>query len=437
MAEVVLDPTGLTGRTDAGIRQALAGRRGRWSTTLLFAGPAVVASIAYMDPGNIATNIGAGSRFGYELLWVVVLANLVAMLFQSLSAKLGIVTGRNLAELCRAQFPLPVVRIMWVVSEIAAIATDLAEFLGGALGLSLLCGMPLFWGMAITALVTYGILLFEKRGFRPIELTIGALVAIIGLCYLAELFIAPIDWGSALLHSVKPGLDDPQAVTLAVAIFGATIMPHAVYLHSGLAQSRTPVASDEERRRLLRYSNREVIVALTLAGLVNMAMVMVAAGAFHAGHPEVAEIGTAYRLLTPVLGAGAAGLFLVSLIASGVSSSVVGTMAGQMIMEGFLGFRLPIWLRRAVTMVPALIIVGLGVDVTRSLVISQVVLSLALPIPLVALLIFTGRRSLMGDLVNGPAMRLTAIGGAALVLLLDGVLLLQSCGVPVPLFGIA
>jgi manganese transport protein len=426
----------LTARTDFAIRETLAGRRRRGlRTSLLFAGPAVVVSIAYMDPGNFATNIQAGARYGYSLLWVVLAANVIAMLFQSLSAKLGIVTGRNLAEMCRAHFPFPVVLAMWGVSEIAAMATDLAEFLGGAIGLSLLFGLPLLWGMVATGIVTYAILMVEKRGFRPIELVIGGLVGIIGLCYLIEMFVTPIDWGAAALHTVLPNLDDAAALTIAVGIIGATVMPHAVYLHSGLTQVRTPATNNSERRKLLQYSNWEVVIALSIAGLVNMAMVMMASGAFHAGHSEVAEIQTAYYTLTPLLGVGAAGVFLASLIASGVSSSVVGTMAGQMIMQGFVGFRIPVWARRLVTMVPAFVVVALGVNATNALVASQVVLSIALPIPMIALLIFTQRADIMGAFVNGLPTRIAALAATAIVLVLNTVLLLKTFGVPLPLLG--
>jgi manganese transport protein len=425
----------LTGRTDSAIRAVLAGgQRGR-SSPLLFAGPAVVASIAYMDPGNFATNIQAGAKYGYVLLWVVVLASVTAMLFQALSAKLGIVTGRNLAQLCREQFPRPAVWILWGVSEVAAMATDLAEFLGGAIGLSLLLNMPLFAGMVVTGIVTYAILLVERQGFRPIEMIIGSLVAVIALCYVVEVFIAPVTWGSAALHSVVPHIPDAQALTIAVAIIGATVMPHAIYLHSGLTQARTLTRNDQERRLLLTYSNREVVIALSVAGLVNMAMVLMAAAAFHAGHSDVAEIETAYHTLTPLLGAAAAGVFLVSLIASGVSSSVVGTMAGQMIMQGFVGFRIPIWVRRLVTMLPAFVIIGIGIDATKALVLSQVVLSLALPVPMVALLLFTRRRDLMGSFANSALTNVAAIAAAAIVLALNSVLLLQSLGVD-PMAGL-
>ena len=244
-------------RMQFAIREVLDGRRRGWRAFIPMAGPAVIASIAYMDPGNFATNIQAGAKYGYTLLWVVLLANVIAMLFQALSAKLGIVTGRNLAEICREEWPRPLVWVMWIVSEIAAMATDLAEFLGGAIGLSLLFGLPLIWGMVVTAIVTYGILTFERRGFRSIELIIGALIAMIGLCYVIELFIAPVDWGAAAFHSVVPQLQDAAAVTIAVGIIGATVMPHAIYLHSGLTQARTIARDDADRRELCAIRTRK------------------------------------------------------------------------------------------------------------------------------------------------------------------------------------
>jgi manganese transport protein len=422
----------LSERTVATARQVLAGRLGGWRAYAAFTGPAVVASIAYVDPGNFATNIQAGAKYGYGLLWVVLLANLIAMLFQALSAKLGIVTGRNLAELCRDHFPQPIVWAMWGVSEIAAMATDLAEFLGGAIGLSLLFHMPLIAGMTVTAVITYGLLMVQNFGFRPIELIIGSMVSIIALCYVVEMFIVPIDWAAAAVHSAVPHIADAQALLLAVGIIGATVMPHAVYLHSGLTQRRMPVRDDTERRKVLRFSNQEVLIALTIAGLVNVAMVMMAASAFHAGHPEVAEIETAYYTLTPLFGAGAAGVFLLSLIVSGVSASTVGTMAGQMIMQGFVGFSIPLWVRRLVTMLPAFVVVALGVNATMALVVSQVVLSIALPLPMVALLIFTGRRDIMGAFANRPITRVAALIGAAAVLLLNFVLIAQALGAAIP-----
>jgi manganese transport protein len=422
----------LSDRAVATAQQVLRGERSGWRGYLVFAGPAVIASIAYVDPGNFATNIQAGAKFGYGLLWVVLLANVIAMLFQALSAKLGIVTGRNLAEMCRAEFAKPVVLAMWAVSEIAAMATDLAELLGGAIGLSLLFHMPLFAGMVTTAIATYALLLFQNLGFRPIELIIAGMVSIIALCYLVEVFIVPIDWMSAAVHSVVPQIADAQALLLAVGIIGATVMPHAVYLHSGLTQSRMPVRDDGERRKLVRFSNQEVILALTVAGHVNMAMVRMASSAFHAGYPEVAEIETAYHTLAPLFGVGAAAIFLLSLIASGISASTVGTMAGQMIMQGFVGFRIPIWLRRLVTMVPAIIVVALGINATNAMIISQVVLSIALPLPMIALIIFTGRRDIMGAFTNSRTTQVVAAVGAAIVIVLNLFLIAEFVGLPIP-----
>jgi manganese transport protein len=432
MDDIIVSKRSLTERTIAAAQDALAGQRGGLRAYLAFAGPAVIASIGYMDPGNFATNIQAGAKYGYTLLWVVLAANLIAMLYQALSAKLGIVTGYNLAEMCREHFPRPVVWAMWIVSEIAAMATDLAEFLGGAIGLSLLFQMPLLAGMAITAVVTYGVLTFEAYGFRPIELIIISMVGLIALCYVIELFIAPVDWPSAALHTVLPQIPDAEALLLSVGIIGATIMPHAIYLHSGLTQARMPVQNDTERRKVLRFSNQEVIIALAVAGLVNMAIVIMASGAFHAGHPDVAEIETAYHTLTPLLGIGAAGVFLLSLIASGISSSTVGTMAGQMIMQGFVKFRIPILVRRLVTMIPAFVVVAIGANATNSLVISQVVLSFAVPLPMISLLIFTSRRDIMGQFANSRVTFVLAVVGTIIVLLLNIFLILQILGVPIP-----
>lgn len=411
------------------MREVLAGRRRGLSGLLPFAGPAMVVSVAYIDPGNFATNIQAGARYGYALLWVVVLANLVAMLFQSLSARLGIVTGRNLAELCREHLPRPVVYIMWVISELAAMATDLAEFLGGAIGLSLLFHMPLVVGMGITAVVTYVLLLLEGKGFRRLELTIGALVGVVGLSYLVELFIAPVSWGAVGKQMFIPNIPDSAAIAIAVGIIGATVMPHALFLHSGLTERRARPKNDLERKRIIRLSNLEVILALTVAGMINIAMVLMAAGAFHGSHPDVAKIETAYQTLVPLLGGAAATIFLISLIASGFSSSVVGTMAGQMIMQGFVDFRIPIWLRRAITMVPSFAVVIAGVDATRALVLSQVALSIALPFPMIALVWFTSRRDLMGVFRNGVPVIIGAVAAALVVLGLNVWLLLDAFGV--------
>jgi manganese transport protein len=422
---------GLSERTVEAIHEVFDGRPRRFSA-MLFVGPAVIASIAYMDPGNFATNIQAGAKYGYALLWVVLAANVIAMLFQALSAKLGIVTGRNLAEMCREQFPLPLVYALWVVSEVAAMATDLAEFLGGAIGLSLLLHIPLILGMVVTAALTYGLLVGAGRGFRPMELAIGALVAAISICYLIELFIAPVDWGAAAIGTIAPHFPDAAALTIAVGIVGATVMPHAIFLHSGLTQNRAAARHDDDRRKLVSFSNREVVIALAIAGAVNMAMVIMAASAFHEGHSDVAEIETAYTTLTPLLGAGAAGVFLVSLLCSGLSSSAVGTLAGQMIMQGFVGFKIPILVRRLVTMIPAFIVVALGVNATQALVLSQVVLSFALPAPMIALVLFTRRRAIMGRYANNRLTDAAAIVATIAILALNVILLAQTFGFDIP-----
>lgn len=426
---------GLTERTVREGQAALRGRRRGLRAALPFVGPAVVASVAYTDPGNFATNIQAGAQYGYALLWVVVSANLIAMLFQAMSAKLGIVTGQSLAQLCRDRLPRPLSLAMWGVSEIAAMATDLAEFLGGGVALSLLLGVPLLAGLGITGIATYAVLLLGNRGFRPLELLIGGFVVLIGVCYAVELVVTPQDWAALGAGMVRPSLPDGGALALAVGIVGATVMPHAIYLHSSLTQSRVPVDDEAARQRLLRYSNREVVAALSVASVVNLAMVAMAAAAFHAGHADVAEIGTAYHTLGPLLGAGAASVFLISLLASGFSSSVVGTMAGQVIMQDFLQWRTPLWLRRAVTMLPAFAVVALGVEATQALVMSQIVLSLALPVPMIALVWFTGRRAVMGRYVNRPVVQVAAAAMSALVLGLNALLLAQAAGLDLPGLG--
>ncbi|HTH99263.1 MAG TPA: Nramp family divalent metal transporter [Stellaceae bacterium] len=393
---------------------------------LPFLGPAVVASIAYIDPGNIAVNIQAGAGHGYELLWVVALANLVAMLFQALSAKLGIATGQNLAELCREHFPRPLVYFMWITGEVGAIATDLAEFLGAAIGFSLIFHWSLLSGMVVTAVVTYGILSLHRGSFLGLEIFIGLAVTVIGGCYLLELFLAPPVWGQVALHSVWPELHGADAELLAVGIIGATVMPHAIYLHSGLTQRRVKLQSDDERAAAIRSSNRKVVMTLAAAGLINMAMVCMAARVFHEGHNDIASIDTAYRTLVPVLGQAAGVIFLVALMASGISSSVVGTLAGQVIMQGFVRFTIPMGVRRLVTMLPAIAIVALGVDSTHALVLSQVVLSLVLPVPVLALIVLSRRRQLMRGFTPSKLTEVTAVAAALLIVGLNLALVIES-----------
>jgi manganese transport protein len=410
--------------TELAARAALDGRRKGVGALVPLAGPAIMASVGYMDPGNFATNIQAGSTYGYQLLWVVLLANLAAMLFQAMSAKLGIVTRRNLAELCRQEFSPRVVVSMWVASEVAAIATDLAEFLGGALGISLLFHLSLLCGLTITGVVTFAVLQLDKRGFRPLERVITALVGVVGLSCLCEVVFASPDWHAALFHTVVPQLRDRSALTLAAGIIGATIMPHTLYLHSGLTQNRTPARNDRERRRLLRFSNKEVVIALGFAGLVNLAMVMMSASVFGKSAAGIADISVAYHALVPALGIGAAGVFLVALIASGISSSVIGTMAGQVIMQGFVGFSIPIWARRVITMAPAFVI-ALSCNTMTAMLLSQVVLSFVLPLPMIALLVLSSRKSVMGDFVTGKGTAIAAVLTTVLVVLLNVVLIRQ------------
>jgi manganese transport protein len=404
--------------------EVLAGKRRGLAALLPFAGPAFVASVAYMDPGNFATNIAGGARFGYRLLWVVVLANLMAMLFQALSAKLGIATGKNLAELCREHAARPVAFAMWIVSELGAMATDLAEFLGAIVALYLLFHIPMLVGALITAAVTYAILALHRYGFRMMEVIIGSLVGVIAVCYVVETLLSRPQWNQVLYHSVVPWLGGSSSLLLSVGIVGATVMPHAIYLHSALTQDRIVTDASAQRARIVRFAYADVIVALAIAGVVNLAMMYMSAAVFNAtGHAGVADITTAYRTLTPLLGNLAALIFLISLLASGISSSVVGTMAGQVIMQSFVGFTVPLWVRRVVTMLPAIVVVAIGANVTQTLVLSQVVLSFVLPVPVIALVWLGSRRSTMGALVNGPWTTALATLAATIIVLLNGVLL--------------
>jgi manganese transport protein len=418
---------GLGGRSPrvvAAAHEALMGNRRGLRALLPFAGPAFVASVAYMDPGNFATNIQGGANFGYRLLWVVVLANLMAMLFQGLSAKLGIATGKNLAELSRENAPKSVALAMWVVSEIGAMATDLAEFLGAIIAFYLLFHVPMLIGAVLTGIITYAILALHRFGFRTMEVLIGSLVGVIAICYVVETLLSKPDWHQILYHSVAPWIGGPSSILLAVGIVGATVMPHAIYLHSALMQDRVVAREPQHVKRIVRFSYIDVIVALTIAGLVNLSMMYMAAAVFNAtGHAGVADISTAYRTLTPLLGNLAAVVFLISLMASGISSSVVGTMAGQVIMQGFVGFTVPLWVRRVVTMLPAIVVVSLGLNVTQTLVISQVVLSFVLPIPLIAVILLGARSKTMGALVNAPWLTTLAASAAAAILGLNGILI--------------
>jgi manganese transport protein len=410
-------------------REVLGGKtnKGFFRRLLPFLGPAFIASVAYVDPGNVATNIEGGAQFGYLLIWVLVASNLMAMLIQSLSAKLGIASGLNLAELCRERFPQPVVWGMWVIAEIAAIATDLAEFLGAALGFQLLFHIPLLWGGILTALVTWMILGLQRYGFRPLEATISALVGVIAICYLIETALVHPDWGSIVYHSVVPQFRGPESILLASGMLGATVMPHVIYLHSALTQGRIVTRDPHLLRRLFRFEVIDVLLAMGLAGLINIAMLVVAAATFYrAGLSHVASIEVAYQTLAPLLGPASSWVFGLALLASGVSSSAIGTLSGQIVMQGFLRRQVPLWTRRLVTMLPALLVIFLGWDPTRTLVISQVVLSFALPFALVPLVLFTMRKQIMGVLVNRPLTTAAAIAVTGLIICLNIFLLSQT-----------
>src|SRR5215211_1461135 len=391
-----------------------------------FLGPAFIASVAYMDPGKVATNIQAGATFGYQLLWVIVASNLMAMLIQSLSAKLGIASGQNLAEHCRNQFSRPVVISMWVLGELVAIATDLAEFLGAALGFYLLFGMPLWIAGLLTAVITFLILGLERYGFRSLEAVITVMVGVVALSYLLETFLDKPHWPTVFFHAVIPQFSGTESVLLATGILGATVMPHVIYLHSALTQDRIVTRHPEQQRKLFRYELVDVFIAMGLAGLINMAMLIMAASTFfNAGLTEIASIEEAHRTLEPLLGSAASWTFAISLLASGLSSSSVGTMAGQVIMQGFLHFHIPAWIRRLVTMLPSLAVIFIGLDPTRTLVISQVVLSFGLPFAIIPLIMFTSRRDIMGTLVNKQITTIAASLAALLIVALNLFLLYQ------------
>jgi manganese transport protein len=392
---------------------------------MAYFGPAFVAAVAYVDPGNFATNISGGAKYGFLLVWVIVMANLMAMLVQYLSAKIGIATGRNLAELCREHFPTPVRWGLWAQAEIVAIATDLAEFVGAAIALHLLFGVPPLAAGLITAVVAFGILGLQQRGYRHFELAIAALLGIILLGFLYDLTHVSVQPG-AIAGGLIPGFAGVDSVMLAVGIIGATVMPHVVYLHSALTQGRIRAESVEERRELLRGGRTDVIVALSVAGVINLSMLVIAASLFHSRGMEIESIEAAHAGLGSLIGGGAALAFAVALLASGLSSSSVGTYSGQVVMQGFLRRRIPLLLRRLVTMLPALVVLAIGVDTTQALVLSQVVLSFGIPFALVPTILLTRRADVMGALVNKPVTTGVATVVATLIVGLNAFLLYQT-----------
>jgi manganese transport protein len=400
--------------------------RGRVREVLAVLGPAFVACIAYVDPGNFATNIAGGAKYGYLLLWVLLSANLMAMLIQNLSAKIGLATGRNLPELCRDHFPRAVSWGLWVQAELIAMATDLAEFVGAAIALNLLFGVPLFPAGLITAVAAFGILALQSLGYRRFEAVIAGLLGLIILGFLYDTLSIGFDGGEAAKGFI-PGFAGTDSILLATGILGATVMPHVIYLHSALTQNRIPVTDDAERRRLLRFQRLDVTLAMGIAGLVNMSMLIIAASLFHAhGLTGLDSIEQAHSEFGNLVGGGAALAFAGALLASGLASSSVGTYAGQVVMQGFIARTIPLALRRLVTMTPALVILAFGLDPSRSLVISQVVLSFGIPFALVPLVLLTRRQDIMGALVNRRITTIVASVVAALIIALNAFLLFDT-----------
>ncbi|WP_261108479.1 Nramp family divalent metal transporter [Serratia quinivorans] len=386
-------------------------------------GPAFIAAIGYIDPGNFATNIQSGASFGYTLLWVVVWANVMAMLIQLLSAKLGIATGKNLAEHIRDRFPRPAVWAYWVQAEIIAMATDLAEFIGAAIGFKLLLGVTLLEGAILTGIATFLILMLQKRGQKPLEWVIGSLLLFVALAYMVELVFSQPQFGPLLKGMALPDLPNGDAVFLAAGVLGATIMPHVIYLHSSLTQA----AGENSKADRYAATKVDVAIAMTIAGFVNLAMMATAAAAFHFnGHSGITDLDQAYLTLQPLLGQAAATIFGLSLVAAGLSSTVVGTLAGQVVMQGFVRFYIPLWVRRVVTMLPSFIVIMLGMDATRILVLSQVLLSFGIALALVPLLSFTGNRELMGEMVNSRTIQTMGKLIVVVVVGLNGYLLITN-----------
>jgi manganese transport protein len=408
--------------------RSLTGKRRGLAALLPFLGPAFIAAVAYVDPGNFATNVAAGSKFGYALLWVVLAANLMAMIVQSLSAKLGIATGRNLAEVCRDRFPRPVTYFLWIQAEAVAMATDLAEFTGAALGLAILFSVPLFLAGLITAAAAFAVLALQERGWRRGEAVITALVGAIVGAFAIEILLAPVS-GSEFLHGTfAPSLPSTEATLLAVGIIGATVMPHVIYLHSALTQRRIVGVDEQARRRIFRFELIDVVIAMGIAGAINMAMLATSAAVFYTS--GLHDVGEDLLLVADQLGdhlhSDAGTIFGIALLASGLSSSSVGTMAGQVVMQGFIRRKIPIFVRRAVTMLPALTLLAIGASPSHALVLSQVFLSFGIPFALVPLILFTRDRRLMGGLVNRRVTTVAAGVVATVIISLNVYLLEQT-----------
>jgi manganese transport protein len=402
-------------------------KKSKIANLLPFLGPAFIASVAYVDPGNFATNIAGGAQFGLTLLWVILASNLMAILVQTLSAKLGIATGKNLAEQCREHFPKWFVYFLWVLMELVAIFTDLAEFLGAAIGFNLLLGIPLWVAGILTGITTFLVLGLERKGFRPLEAVISAMVGVVALSYVIETIIVKPVWGEVAYHAFVPSFSGSESILVATGILGATVMPHAIYLHSALTQGRVVVKKPTLLKKLFRYELIDVLIAMGVASLVNGAMLIMAATTFHAkGLVNIGTLEMAYKTLEPLMGKAASWVFGISLLMSGLSSASVGTMAGQVIMQGFLTWEIPVWVRRLVTMVPSMLVIFIGFDPTRTLVISQVLLSFGLPFAIIPLVLFTSQKKIMGVLVNRKVTTILAWGVAALIVVLNFYLIITT-----------
>jgi len=411
--------------TELAAEEALRGERKGFRALLPFLGPAFIAAVAYVDPGNFATNIAAGSQYGYLLLWVIFASNLMAVLIQAMSAKLGIATGKNLPEMCRIRFTKRTSVGLWIQGELIAMATDVAEFIGAALGLYLLFGIPLFPAALITALGSFAILEMQRRGFRTLEAGISALVGVVVVAFGVQIFFAEPEVGP-MLGGLIPGFQGPGSVLLATGILGATVMPHAIYLHSALTQRRVVGRNEEERRKIFRFEFIDILIAMIVAGAINASMLIVAAALFKSNNLNVEDLDVAFNQFGNLIGPAAAIFFGVGLLASGISSSTVGTLSGQVIMQGFINYRIPLLLRRLITMIPALVIIALGVNPTYALVMSQVVLSFGIAFALIPLIIFSSDRHLMGTLVNHRVTTAIAWIISILIIALNLFLLYQT-----------
>jgi manganese transport protein len=408
-------------------RRSLDGQSRGLARLWPFLGPAFIAAVAYIDPGNFATNIAGGAKFGYLLLWVVLAANLIAMLIQTQSAKLGIATGKNLPELCRETFKRRTSIGLWLQAEAIAMATDLAEVMGAALGLNLVFGIALFPAALIAGAGAFGILALQQRGFRRLEAVIAGMVGVVVAAFAFEVFETAPSGSEIGRHLFVPGFAGTESILLATGILGATVMPHVVYLHSALTQRRVLGRNDEEKRRILRFEKVDVVLAMTLAGLVNISMMLMAAALFHgSGLTNIEDIDRAYHGLETLISQNAAIVFGIGLLASGFASSSVGTMSGQVVMQGFIRRRIPIFLRRAITLVPALVIVAIGVNPSQALVFSQVVLSFGIPFALVPLIVIARKREVMGALANPGWLTAIASVLASMIIALNLFLLQQA-----------